>query len=187
MPYADKERQRQFVVEWNRANAARYKERRDVLRDLNREKERKRYRLYRAANLDAIRERQRNRLRRSRAQNPDKHAVAETVRRCKEYGITPDILVDMNVKCGGRCQVCGDPPSGRTKRLHIDHDHQTGRVRGLLCGPCNLAIGKLKDSPELLRRAASYLEDARVDVSAVAAKMGGGGHRNAAGFETTEE
>jgi hypothetical protein len=52
-----------------------------------------------------------------------------------------------------KCDVCG----GR-KRLVIDHDHKTGRVRSLLCVTCNLGLGAFKDNPELLRAAALYLE-----------------------------
>lgn len=62
-----------------------------------------------------------------------------------------------------RCAVCGceasDPARNKgKKRFNIDHDHTTGQVRGLLCSTCNVAIGHLRDSATLLRRAAAYLE-----------------------------
>lgn len=58
----------------------------------------------------------------------------------------------------GRCAICGtDTPGGRGA-FHIDHCHDTGQIRGLLCRACNSAIAWLKDSPELLRRAAEYVE-----------------------------
>ncbi len=58
---------------------------------------------------------------------------------------------------GGKCAICGMKP--RTKRLHVDHDHKTMLVRGLLCSPCNSGVlASAKDSPEILRAAARYLE-----------------------------
>ena len=57
----------------------------------------------------------------------------------------------------GVCAVCGEQPA---RRLCVDHCHVTGKVRGLLCSPCNLAIGQLKDSPARLRKAAAYVEAA---------------------------
>lgn len=56
----------------------------------------------------------------------------------------------------GGCAICGSkPPKG--KRLDIDHDHDSGEVRGLLCGPCNRSLGLLKDDPSVIRRAADYV------------------------------
>jgi hypothetical protein len=55
-----------------------------------------------------------------------------------------------------KCAIC-EKNSG-VRRLHIDHDHETGKVRGLLCGKCNRALGYLNDDKELLRKAISYLE-----------------------------
>jgi recombination endonuclease VII len=56
-----------------------------------------------------------------------------------------------------RCAIC------RTKcdAWHVDHDHETGLVRGLLCRDCNVALGHFRDSPEALRRAAGYLESSQ--------------------------
>lgn len=79
----------------------------------------------------------------------------------KKYGITPaqyDAMLDAQ---DGVCAICGRPPKGgRTSSasLHVDHDHKTGIVRGLLCNACNLGVGKFMDSPALLRIAAVYLE-----------------------------
>ncbi len=56
---------------------------------------------------------------------------------------------------GGGCAVCGDPP-GRTA-LHVDHCHDTGLVRGLLCFRCNSAIGNLRDDPDIIAAALAYV------------------------------
>lgn len=73
----------------------------------------------------------------------------------RKYGITQDDYLKMVADQGGRCAICG---SESDKSFHIDHCHETGKVRGLLCGPCNHAIGLMYDDPETLRAAAEYLE-----------------------------
>lgn len=61
---------------------------------------------------------------------------------------------------GGRCAICRSSSvrNGSQKVLHVDHDHDFGHVRGLLCSPCNKALGGFRDSPSLLRAAARYVE-----------------------------
>ena len=58
------------------------------------------------------------------------------------------------LKQGGACAVCGRQAK---RHLHVDHDHATGNVRGLLCGDCNTALGHLHDSPEIIRRLLQYI------------------------------
>lgn len=61
--------------------------------------------------------------------------------------------------CPG-CAICGKLP-GKTnggRPLAVDHDHKTGRVRGLLCENCNNGLGRFKDNPAFLREAVGYLE-----------------------------
>jgi len=78
----------------------------------------------------------------------------------KKYGITVLDFDKMLAEQGGACLVCGTKDSGRTNSLVlcVDHDHKTGKVRGLLCHNCNVAIGSMQDNPALLRKAAEYLE-----------------------------
>jgi len=59
-----------------------------------------------------------------------------------------------------KCQLCGlEETSRKTKRkICVDHDHKTGKLRGFLCNNCNLGIGYAKDNPALLRKWADYLE-----------------------------
>lgn len=59
---------------------------------------------------------------------------------------------------GGKCATCERPipPAGRTR--HVDHNHTTGRIRGILCQPCNVALGHLQENPDTLRRMIAYLE-----------------------------
>lgn len=56
---------------------------------------------------------------------------------------------------GGVCAICECPDK---KRLSVDHDHQTGKIRGLLCANCNLALGNFKDDPDRLAKAIVYLK-----------------------------
>lgn len=70
------------------------------------------------------------------------------------YGVTEEQYRDMVVGQAGRCLICHRVPD---KDLAVDHNHETGQVRGLLCSSCNLAIGHLRDKASLARRAAAYL------------------------------
>lgn len=72
------------------------------------------------------------------------------------YGITVEQYDEMYERQGGRCAICSAESPGRT--FDVDHDHDTGEVRGLLCNPCNRAIGLLGHDHDLLMSAIQYLE-----------------------------
>lgn len=74
----------------------------------------------------------------------------------RNYGISLAEYDEMLLNQAGGCAICGDKP-GETDVLVVDHCHNTGKVRGLLCSTCNLAIGYLKDSPDNMISAAAYL------------------------------
>lgn len=69
-------------------------------------------------------------------------------RKKREYGLTRE-AVDALISAG--CEACGS-----RDRVHIDHDHITGKVRGALCSPCNVSLGYMQDSPERLELLAAY-------------------------------
>ena len=73
------------------------------------------------------------------------------------FGITVKDYDNMLEKQHGVCKICGKPPGA--KRLHVDHDHKTGKVRALLCYLCNVMLGNARDEPTILRLAALYLEE----------------------------
>lgn len=93
-------------------------------------------------NADAIRERKR-----------DEHYV-------RKYGLSREDRDAMLAAQGGLCAICGcEPnPNHRGGRLHIDHCHATGTIRGLLCSNCNTLLGLADDDPARLMAAAKYLK-----------------------------
>lgn len=77
------------------------------------------------------------------------------------YGMTPEDYDQMFVKQGSCCSICKTTkPTGKWKVFAVDHCHETGQIRGLLCNECNRGMGLLKDNADLLRKAAEYLEEA---------------------------
>jgi hypothetical protein len=93
--------------------------------------------------------------------NRDKQRASMRRAGLRKYGLTEAHYTTMLERQGGGCAICGtkDCPSG--VRLAVDHDHSTGKVRGILCSPCNTAIGKLRDDTSLMQRAIQYLTEAR--------------------------
>jgi len=76
----------------------------------------------------------------------------------KKYGITLSEYDEILESQGGVCAICGsDDPQGKGARFHVDHCHETGEVRGLLCHFCNIGLGHFKDSREALQSAINYL------------------------------
>jgi len=72
--------------------------------------------------------------------------------RAKKYGLEQD---ELELMLDRGCQICG--ASGDYVTLHVDHDHETGHTRGILCEHCNFGVGKFYNDPMLLIAAADYL------------------------------
>ncbi len=107
----------------------------------------------REANREHYNEQTRLRRERNRAR-------ARELGRALYHGISVDEMNALLGSHGGSCDCCGEvlrDASHRTGK-NLDHDHATGRFRGILCGSCNTGIGKLGDNIEGLRRALAYLE-----------------------------
>lgn len=122
---------------------------------------------YRERNRAAIRERIRNRAPEkkatTRAQNRARyHAAPEKARDQflrRRYGISQTDFDRMFFAQDGRCAVCdlADFP-GPGNKPHVDHDHATGKVRGLVCVRCNVLLGMAQDQPERFHAAIRYLK-----------------------------
>lgn len=116
---------------------------------------------------------------RRRAENPERY-LAENARRQREYnarnpdrvravnlkakyGITLDDYAEILQAQDNVCGCCGgDFKLDKNKRgRHIDHDHATGRVRGIVCFKCNYILGRVDKDVEILKRAVAYLERVR--------------------------
>jgi hypothetical protein len=115
---------------------------------------------YRDANKDRQKdwylknkEREQERSRNYYHENTDSYRNSYYLR---DFGITLSDYNTMLREQGGVCKICAQP-SNDGKRLRVDHCHTTGKVRGLLCRTCNLAIGHLRDSPVLANKLADYL------------------------------
>lgn len=85
--------------------------------------------------------------------NPAKIMIGNHGPKLKKYQITIEQLAEMKAQHGGICAICL-----RSAKLVIDHDHQSGKVRALLCGSCNSGLGFFKDNPKALRAAIEYLD-----------------------------
>lgn len=109
-----------------------------------------------------------------RQRNPDyfksyyqknKESIRARIRRnyfLKQYGLTEDQLSEMFESQGGVCAICGKACDVLAS-LYVDHCHETGDVRGLLCQRCNTALGLLRDDIGVLARAFQYLSAHQIE------------------------
>lgn len=94
--------------------------------------------------------------------NKNKLNRASRWRRIKEkYGLTPQTFYELLEDQGGCCAVCKGHDPGNKYGWHIDHCHDSNRVRAILCHYCNVALGNAKECPERLRALADYIESGR--------------------------
>ena len=90
--------------------------------------------------------------------NPEKHKNTKLL---SKYGLSLNKYNKLLKEQKNRCAICRKNPKGiskRSKLLHVDHDHSTKKIRGLLCHKCNLGIGHLNDDLSIVRNAVRYLK-----------------------------
>jgi hypothetical protein len=140
-----------------------------------RRKDRERSAKYRRENPEKWREIDRRAKRKAR-QDPEKNLRTLTYQqqyreenrrtlsdkeRQRKFGITPERYSELLKSQNGTCAICKQPETatrmGKVKALAVDHCHQSGAVRGLLCADCNMGIGKLKEDPLVFQSAIQYL------------------------------
>lgn len=101
---------------------------------------------------------------REKRKNRYKSGDGMKISRKHNYGITHDQYLALVKKQKNRCALCGqrehhiNPYTKRRQTLAVDHDHKTNQVRALLCGDCNRALGLLRESIEVIKKAARYLQ-----------------------------
>ena len=108
------------------------------------------------ADPEAARARGRAEYHRGKLRSPEKHARRVKANNLRQYGLTVEDFEALLVSQKNQCAICS-ATLFRGRSLHVDHSHQTGQVRALLCGGCNVGLGAFRDSPELLEKAAKYL------------------------------
>lgn len=76
----------------------------------------------------------------------------------KLYGITLEAYNELSFKQNHRCAICGVEKSNLKNGLYVDHNHATGKARGLLCNNCNVGIGNLQEDVSILQKSIAYLQ-----------------------------
>lgn len=137
-------------------------------RECHADRGRERYYRQKADSTWAARNREATRVRTAqwRERNPDRvREITRGVHYKRNYGITVEDYNRLLESQGGACAICQATETrtmaGKTRRLSVDHDHETGAVRGLLCGGCNSGVGYFRDNPDRLRNAITYLTSRR--------------------------
>lgn len=98
----------------------------------------------------------------TKAKDPERYLAIRRNRHLRiKYGLSAKDFDDLVAAQDNSCAICHGDWSDRGP--HVDHDHETGEIRGLLCHWCNLMLGNAKDDPERLRAAIQYLETRRTE------------------------
>jgi hypothetical protein len=97
----------------------------------------------------------RERVKKRHKENPERTRNNDLKR---NYGITLDEHTQMYENQNGVCAICKGVGDGKWKKLCVDHDHETGKVRQLLCRNCNMVLGQVRDNVNLLEEMIKYLQ-----------------------------
>jgi hypothetical protein len=147
----DPDKRRAYNAAWAKAK-----------REANREEHNRRAREWRRANAEKVRENDK----RWRENNKDKIKQRYKERSHKnrayhlrrKYGLSTESISAILEQQRGACPICKKDLGDKTINIHIDHDHRSGKTRGILCRVCNTGIGHFDDNPDLLLAAVAYLQ-----------------------------
>lgn len=92
--------------------------------------------------------------RRWKQKNPEAAARSTKRKNLRRFGISLEQYEEMAARQGGACAICGATPE---RALDVDHDHETGAIRALLCGMCNRGLGSFRDRADLMVKAIDYI------------------------------
>jgi hypothetical protein len=103
------------------------------------------------------------RLEKRRQYNAKTKHHAQEYQLKKKFGIDANQYDKLLLSQNGKCAICETPKCRYNRRFAVDHDHNTGQIRGLLCGQCNTAIGLLQSdsNPAVIEKAVTYLRKTR--------------------------
>ncbi len=154
-----KQKQREASKRWRENNPdsykAGYKKQNDIRYERDKAEGFARQREYRERNVDSIRERMRDWAK----QNRDHlNAYARQQHYKQKYGLTVEGKAELLTAQGNVCACCGSDNPNHKMGWVVDHCHSSGTVRGILCQPCNLTLGKVRESTEHLKALIAYLE-----------------------------
>ena len=145
---------KKYQKEQSEKNKAWLKEYRAAWYQAHKEEWKAKVRARYAANKVAIRAREKELREEKKKANPEELSLQDMKSALRKNGWTWEAYQEASTSQNGLCAICGKS-DGRL--LSADHDHATGKPRGLLCIKCNLTLGTAKDSPEILEAAAAYL------------------------------
>jgi len=154
MVYSTKEKAAEYRRGWRARNLERSRLREAVYREKTRDELRARDARYRITN----KENRRISAKKYSATLAGKVASKRASLK-KRYGITLEQYDELLAKQHNRCAICGRHQAGLRVSLAVDHNHSTGKLRGLLCDMCNRGMGLLRESTDLLVKAINYLKE----------------------------
>lgn len=161
MPYKDKEKEREYRRKRypSIAEKSRAQHRAEYAR--NKKNHQKRAKAYRASSKFKEKSAQYSYSWRQRFKETDPEgykAFLKNSNLMRMFGITLDDYNQMFENQRGCCAICGTHQSELSDALAVDHDHETGDVRELLCGFCNRALGNVRENPDILVEMLKYIE-----------------------------